>query len=104
MPRRHEDSKQPQRPFRTLSIAGIELRCDFRILMRLNWVLSSAGSERRPYKAEVEGSNPSAPTRSMSQPAPQFGLLPDSYPFLLRSPHRFAFSDAECCMKFGHVG
>ena len=28
------------------------------------WVLSSVGSERRPYKAEVEGSNPSAPTNN----------------------------------------
>ena len=31
-------------------------------LMTTNWALSSAGSERLPYKQRVGGSTPSAPT------------------------------------------
>ena len=33
--------------------------------MSLFWALSSAGSERLPYKQRVGGSNPSAPTETM---------------------------------------
>ena len=33
--------------------------------MQLFWALSSAGSERLPYKQRVGGSNPSAPTETM---------------------------------------
>ena len=34
----------------------------FASLLRETWALSSAGSERLPYKQRVGGSNPSAPT------------------------------------------
>ena len=37
-------------------------RCQARHLVETNWALSSAGSERLPYKQRVGGSNPSAPT------------------------------------------
>ena len=37
--------------------------CTFASLLRRNRALSSAGSERLPYKQRVGGSNPSAPTR-----------------------------------------
>ena len=33
-----------------------------RTLQKAHWTLSSAGSERLPYKQRVGGSNPSAPT------------------------------------------
>ena len=32
------------------------------VVCETNWALSSAGSERLPYKQRVGGSNPSAPT------------------------------------------
>lgn len=35
----------------------------FASLLRETWALSSAGSERLPYKQRVGGSNPSAPTK-----------------------------------------
>lgn len=38
------------------------------------WALSSAGSERCPYKAEATGSNPVAPTNPMNVKNPQHHL------------------------------
>ena len=40
-----------------------EMRCLVRSFKTTNWALSSAGSERLPYKQRVGGSNPSAPTK-----------------------------------------